>query len=235
MIRTGICDDESRAREALKIQLEQLLREEDAKVIYEFSSGEGLCAWLPKHAGELDLLFLDVEMGGMNGMETARRIRQSDNGLLIVFVTGYADFVFDGYSVQALDYVMKPVKRERLAQLMERVEEQLRRRSPQTLTIQNTEGLFRVAYEDILYCYSDRRQVTVVTQGREYPFYAKLDDVAQTLGSGFVRIHQRYLVRAKAVSSIQGSEVCVGPDRLPISRGLRQQAMAELTRSMLED
>ena len=178
MIRIGICDDESRAREALKIQLEQLLREEDAKVIYEFSSGEGLCAWLPKHAGELDLLFLDVEMGGMNGMETARRIRQSDNGLLIVFVTGYADFVFDGYSVQALDYVMKPVKRERLAQLMERVEEQLRRRSPQTLTIQNTEGLFRVAYEDILYCYSDRRQVTVVTQGREYPFYAKLDDVA---------------------------------------------------------
>ena len=146
MIRIGICDDESRAREALKIQLEQLLREEDAKVIYEFSSGEGLCAWLPKHAGELDLLFLDVEMGGMNGMETARRIRQSDNGLLIVFVTGYADFVFDGYSVQALDYVMKPVKRERLAQLMERVEEQLRRRSPQTLTIQNTEGLFRVAY-----------------------------------------------------------------------------------------
>lgn len=235
MIRIGICGDESRAREALKIQLEQLLREEDAKVIYEFSSGEGLCAWLPKHAGELDLLFLDVEMGGMNGMETARRIRQSDNGLLIVFVTGYADFVFDGYSVQALDYVMKPVKRERLAQLMERVEDQLRRRSPQTLTIQNTEELFRVAYEDILYCYSDRRQVTVVTQGREYPFYAKLDDVAQTLGGGFVRIHQRYLVRAKAVSSIQGSEVCVGPDRLPISRGLRQQAMAELTLSMLED
>ena len=82
--------------------------------------------------------------------------------------------------MQALDDVMKPVKRERLAQLMERVEAQLRRRSPQTLTIQNTEGLFRVAYEDILYCYSDRRQVTVVTQGREYPFYAKLDDVAQT-------------------------------------------------------
>ena len=97
-------------------------------MIYEFSSGEGLCAWLPKRPGELDLLFLDVEMGGMNGMETARRIRQSDNGLLIVFVTGYANFVFDGYSVQALDYVMKPVKRERLAQLMERVEEQLRRR-----------------------------------------------------------------------------------------------------------
>ena len=59
--------------------------------------------------------------------------------------------------------------------------------------------------------------------------------MAQTLGGGFVRIHQRYLVRAKAVSSIQGSEVCVGPDRLPISRGLRQQAMAELTLSMLED
>ena len=184
MIRIGICDDESRAREALKIQLEPIAAgrrcQSDLRIFFRRGPVR-LAAQACRRTGPV--AFWDVEMGGMNGMETARRIRQSDNGLLIVFVTGYADFVFDGYSVQALDYVMKPVKRERLAQLMERVEDQLRRRSPQTLTIQNTEGLFRVAYEDILYCYSDRRQVTVVTQGREYPFYAKLDDVAQTLGA----------------------------------------------------
>ena len=64
MLRIGICDDKINARDALRLSLEHLLRTDDGKVFYEFSSGEGVVNWLYKHSGELDLLFLDMELGG---------------------------------------------------------------------------------------------------------------------------------------------------------------------------
>ena len=108
MIRIGICDDDSRARDALRWKLERLLEEEQEQIIYDFSSGTGVVQWLQKHPGQMDLLFLDVEMEPCTGLEAARQIRQFNGSLLIVFVTGFADFVFEGYQVRALDYLLKP-------------------------------------------------------------------------------------------------------------------------------
>ena len=99
MLRIAICDDESRARDALRCSLEKILLEETEAVAYEFSSGSGAVRWLKQHSGEIDLLFLDVEMQGMSGMEAAQQIRDFDQKIIIVFVTGYPDFVFDGYRV----------------------------------------------------------------------------------------------------------------------------------------
>ena len=88
--------------------------------IFEFSSGEGVLGWFANHTAELDLLFLDIEMNAIDGMEAARRIREQNQTIQLVFVTGYADYVFDGYSVGALDYLMKPVQPERLDQVLVR-------------------------------------------------------------------------------------------------------------------
>ncbi len=233
MLRIGICDDEIGARDALRLCLERLLRADDGKIFYEFSSGEGVVKWLSKHQGELDLLFLDMELGGITGIDAARMIRQHDTNLMLVFVTGYADFVFDGYEVQAMDYLIKPVKEEKLAQVLGRAQKLMEKHQPQTFTIQNADGLYRIAKQDILYLYSDRRLIVLVTEGREYAFYGKLDDVEASIGSGFVRIHQRYLVRAGAASKIEKNSVTVGDACLPISRALRQDALAALARDML--
>src|SRR5699024_71818 len=107
MFRIGICDDETAARDSLRFQLENILDEREGEIVYEFSSGSVAVNWLKNHPGEIDLLFLDVEMPGENGMDTAGKIREFDKKLLIVFVTGYSDYVFDGYQVGALDYLMK--------------------------------------------------------------------------------------------------------------------------------
>ena len=123
MLRIGICDDVYDARLVLRAALERVLEEKHSGAqFFEFSSGEGLLQWLGNHAGELDLVFLDMEMGELDGMETARRLRAADAGLQLVFVTGYADHVFDGYSVGALGYLMKPPKKEQLAQVLERAQ-----------------------------------------------------------------------------------------------------------------
>ena len=106
MLRLGICDDSADARCALRGTLEQLMESQNLEVqIYEFSSGEGLLKWMDKHVGELELVFLDMEMGALSGMDTARQLRAIDENLQMVFVTGYDQYVFEGYSVGALGYI----------------------------------------------------------------------------------------------------------------------------------
>lgn len=233
MLRIGICDDEAASRDCLRLAIQKLLRQDDG-AYFEFSSGEGAAAWARKHQGELDVLFLDIEMRGMDGMETARQIREFDQNLILIFVTGYADYVFDGYQADALGYLMKPVAPEQLAGVLERARQKLEQRAPELYVLRNADGIYRLPKREIRYVYSDRRIVTVVTAQREYPFYARLDDVAQDLGADFVRIHQRYLVNARAVSAVEGGEVAVGETRLPVSRSCRAEAMMRLARAMTE-
>ena len=210
MLRIGICDDSAEARLGLRAMLERLLDKRAVECqIYEFSSGEGLLGWMEKHTGEIDLVFLDIEMGGLNGMEAAKALRERSDALQLVFVTGYTDFVFDGYAVGALGYVMKPPQPEQIGDVL----------TPK---------------KSIRYFYSDRRQVTCVTDTRRLTFYARLDDVAEAVGAAFVRIHQRYLVRAGAVDRVEGGTVVIGEEKLPISRSCQPTALAAIARAMLE-
>ena len=235
MLRIGICDDSPEARFALQSALERQLEGRGVEAsIFAFSSGEGLLGWYAKHAGELDLVFLDMEMGGISGMETARALRESDPNLLLAFVTGYADFVFDGYAVGALGYLLKPARPDQLSELLTRALGALCRQEDQVYLCRNGEGLYRIARNTILYFVSDRRKVTCVTAGRSYTFYGKLDEVARDLGEGFVRIHQRYLVRAAAVDRVEGNTVFVGEEELPMSRSHQSAALAALARMLLE-
>lgn len=236
MLRIGICDDVYDARLVLRSALERALEARHIQgQFFEFSSGEGLLGWLEHHAGELDLVFLDMEMGELDGMETARRLRAADAGLQLVFVTGYADHVFDGYSVGALGYLLKPPRIEQLEAVLDRAQAALVRDLDRAYICRSGDIRYRIPIANILYFVSDRRQVTCVTEGRDYTFYGKLDGVAEEVGDGFVRIHQRYLVRSGAVDRIEGSEVVLRDgQRLPVSRSCQQSALLALTRAELE-
>lgn len=235
MLRIGICDDSADARIALRAALERALdRRKGEGTFFEFSSGEGLLRWMEKHAGELDLVFLDIEMGELDGMETARRLRSADEGLQLVFVTGYTDYVFDGYSVGALGYLMKPAQPERLDEVLDRGLEARLRDGDKAFLCRSGETMYRIPKKSILYFASDRRQVSCVAAARTYTFYGKLDEVERAVGEGFVRVHQRYLVRSAAVDRLEGSQVFIGEEALPVSRACRSAALAALARTALE-
>ncbi len=237
MLRIGICDDSADARDALRIQLEKILNEEKEQIVYEFSTGAGAVHWLQNHPGEIDLLFLDVEMAGTNGMAAAEAVRGFDTELIIVFVTGYSDYVFDGYKVNALDYIIKPAKSEQLLEVLRRVRAQLDKRKNDVYVFKNADGIFRLPIAAICYFYSDKRKVVLVCEEKEYSFYAKLDEVEQQLSENFVRIHQRYLVNPNQVVQIGTDSVTVGTGAatrtLPVSRALKEEALKRLARAML--
>lgn len=236
MLAIGLCDDNYDARLALRAALERLLETQGQRArLLEFSSGEGLLGWLDKHPGELNLIFLDMEMGDLNGMDTARRLRQRDETLPLVFVTGYPDHVFEGYQVGALAYLLKPPTPQQLDDVLTRAAAALLRSEDQVYLCRRGEITYRIPRKDILYFTSDRRQVTCVTKDADYTFYGKLDQVAQELGEAFVRIHQRYLVKVQAVDRVAGHQVFVGDAALPISRSCHAGAMIALTRAALEE
>ena len=219
MLRIGICDDIYDARLVLRAALERALEKRRVQGQFrEFSSGEGLLRWLESHAGELDLVFLDMEMGELDGMETARRLRAADAGLQLVFVTGYAEHVFDGYSVGALGYLLKPPKAEQLEEVLDRAQAALVRDLDRAYICRSGDTHYRIPIANILYFVSDRRQVACVTAGREYTFYGKL-----------------YLVRTGAVDRMEGGEVVLRDGRrLPVSRSCQPSALLAFTRAELE-
>lgn len=236
MLRIGICDDLADARLVLRSLLERIL--ENRRIqgqFFEFSSGETLLRWYDHYAGELDIIFLDMELHELDGMETARRLRAADAGLQLVFVTGYAEHVFDGYSVGALGYLMKPPKLEQLESVLDRAQGALVRELDRAYICRNGDTHYRVPISNILYFASDRRQVQCVAEGRTYTFYAKLDAVAAEVGAEFVRVHQRYLVRAGAVDRMESGEVVLrNGERLPVSRSCQRSALLALAQAELE-
>lgn len=232
MFQIGICDDKSDVRMKLRVLLERLLEAQNTQYqIFEFSSGEGLLSWYGKHRSELDLVFLDIEMGGINGMETAKRLRGEDDSLQLVFVTGYTDYVFDGYGVGALGYLLKPPKTDQLKEMINRALAAIHQQMPALFFCRNGESFYRIKRDTILYFYSFKRQVTCVTAERNYSFYAKLDDVEKEVGETFVRIHQRYLVQATAVERIDKNQVSISGTTLPVSRSNSQAALLALARA----
>lgn len=236
MLRIAICDDEESARDALRIQLEKIMDETEDEIVYEFSSGHTCVNWITAHPGEVDLLFLDVEMGKESGMDAAKKIRNSDDSLLLVFVTGYTDYVFDGYQVNALDYLVKPASPEKLKNVLSRAKQALSPQTDQFFVLKNTDGIYRLPCDDILYFYSDRRYVNLVTATRTYTFYGRLNDIEQQMKKNFIRIHQRYLVNSDKVTFLGSDYVTVDNpacEKLPISRACKKDAAEKLAKSLL--
>ena len=233
MLRIALTDDHQSARDDLRLTLEKYLIDPAESITYEFRTGATTVNWITAHPGEIDLLFLDIEMPGISGMEAAARIREADKDILLVFVTGYPDYVFDGYQTGALDYLIKPASDEKIRAILKRAREILYRKHEKYFIFHNQEGTYRMAMDRILYLYSDRRQVVLVTDRNECTFYAKLSDVEERLDQRFVRIHQRYLVNADHVDYIGHEELRIGEKIIPISRSLRDQAVKRLAEHML--
>lgn len=236
MLRIAICDDSAEARMTLRAALERALeRRRMEGLFFEFSTGEGLLHWMERRAGELELVFLDIEMRGMDGMDAARRLREMDRNLQLVFVTGYDKYVYAGYGVGALGYLLKPPGPEQLDDVLSRAAAALEREADRTFFCRSGNTFYRIPLKSIRYFCSDRRRVTCVTAARTYIFYGKLDQVEQEVGAGFIRIHQRYLVRAEAVDQVEGSHVFLGDETLPVSRACREAALTALVRAALEE
>lgn len=170
-----------------------------------------------------DIIFLDIMLPGLTGMEVAERIRAGDPDVVLVFVTNAAQYAIKGYAVGALDFVLKPVNPYEFLVKLERALERAAQRRQRPITLQTADGVQVLSSRDILYVETRDRKLFYHTTRGCFAVRSSMQSAEALLGSlRFVRCNQCYLVNLRHVQSVQSDFVTVGRDRLEVSR--RQRA-----------
>ncbi len=186
--RIAVCDDVPLERDVLCTLLHAC---DEKQRIYQFTSGEELLS----SRESFDLVFLDIYMDGMTGMETARMLQKRNSNIPIVFLTSSPDFAVESYEVHAFDYIVKPLQPERLRAVWKRFVAQ-HRRSRRFLLLNNSAKIERLPYERIEYLESDRHYVTIhMADKTMLRIQGKLDQFEEQLNDmRFLRCHQSFLI-----------------------------------------
>lgn len=232
MLQLAVCDDEKIYRNDLKkiIGRELELCGIDHRIL-EFSSGEDLLKGFEK--SECQILFLDIEMKGIDGVTAAKKLREKKCTAEIIFVTSYSDFVFQGYEVRALNYILKPYEPQRIAAVLHTALEFIDMETEKYYVIDQRSGSIRIPLSSIKYFSSDRRTIHAVTLSEEYTFYEKLNDLERQLPDTFVRIHNRYLIHLKFLEAVRQNTALVDGEELPISRSCKAELSVAFAKYML--
>lgn len=227
MIRIAMVEDEAAVREQLQGYIQRYARQYGTEfAVTEFSDGvEILDAYRPVY----DIVLLDVEMKHLDGMETARRIRELDRDVVLLFITNMAQYAIKGYAVGALDYVLKPVPYFAFSQQLQKAEEKLRRRARHYLAVPVEGGLRRLDTAQIYYMESEGHRVHFYTEEGEFAAPGALKTFEEKLADlPFARCNSGYLVNLAQVKSVQQGLAQVGPYELQVSRPKRKSFLAAL-------
>ena len=190
-MKIAICDDKIEICRQIKEFIERL--EAGCRIVL-YASGEELLA----AADSFDIIFLDIQMGGMDGIAVAREIRRRNVDAVLIFITGIREAVFKAFDVSAFHYLLKPVNEEKFEEVFWRAEAAIRRRRGQAPLVVRTGGRsLSLERRDILYLESRGRKVEIHRKGQPQEIieiYANMDELERQLGEDFYRCHRGYLV-----------------------------------------
>lgn len=165
-----------------------------------------------------DILLLDIEMENMNGIELAKRIRKDHNRAEIIFITSHFEFVWEGYEVDALHYLTKPLSAEKLTQVLSKAADKLSVEPPSVVISCDGETL-KLYESDILYAEAFLHYIVIHTKDNEYKIKEPISVFENKVSDDFYRIHRSYLVSLKYITRISRTSVTIGNATLPLSRG----------------
>ena len=184
--------------------------------IDEFSDGLEI---LDDYRATYDLILLDIQMAHMDGLKTAQEIRQVDENVCLVFITNLANYAIRGYSVNALDFVLKPVNYLMLEPIFQRVEKLLVRRASQYVTFPTEQGLIRLSVDQVFYVETDGHMVLIHTDREVYRMRETMKEMEKQLSPlGFYRCNNCYLVNMNRLERVEKNMVRIAGQELSISR-----------------
>ena len=214
-MRIAVCDDEELFRIEFKSVLDKVLINAEYD-IDTFSGGSSLYEAFLKNP--FDLVFLDIEMPGIDGITLAKRLRAVSENVQIVFLTSHIEYALEGYEVNALRYLVKPVDMNKLSEVLKYIQDK-KNNSRQIMIKQEGEDIV-IDISDIIYMESMDKNVRIVTSKSEYITRYNISDYEEELkNSDFLRIHRGYLISLSKVKKIVKNDVVMDGDiSLPVSR-----------------
>lgn len=226
--RVSICDDEPAQRSFLKEIAEKWAKSRQISIeVQGFESAE---EFLFKEAEqETEILLLDIELKQMNGVELAKKVRRENREMQIIFVTGYMDYLQDGYDVEALHYLLKPVTEEKLFQVLDRAAERLKT-SGKALLLSCRGETVRIPFYEIRYLEVQKNYVTVHA-AEDVEVKMTLSELEEKLDESFCRTGRSFIVNLRFVKRITKAEVVLNDDTaVPLSRGMYEQVNQAMIR-----
>ncbi|MCL2187281.1 MAG: LytTR family DNA-binding domain-containing protein [Defluviitaleaceae bacterium] len=224
MLHITICDDEKPQADYIRTLVSTWARAESLAVeIRDFNSAEAFL-FAYEDDKNVDILLLDIQMGGETGMDLARRLRGENYSGQIIFVTGYPDFAAEGYDVGALHYLMKPIKEEKLVETLNIAVSKLRQAS-RALIFPKPRGTVKVTADEIIWVEMlSRLCILNLTTGIE-EIRMSIREMEMMLGEGFFKCHRSYIVNMKYVRRVTKIAMVLEDKReLPLARGLYDAA-----------
>lgn len=203
--KIAICDDLESDRDYLKDLLNKWANDYSHLLsIDAFSSAESFLFHY-EEAKDYDILLLDIEMGLMDGVSMAKKIRQDNDVVQIIFITGYSDYIAEGYEVNALHYLMKPVKEEKLFSVLERAIEKISKNDV-VLNMDSANGMVRVPIYQIRFAEVFGNYVTIHAND-DVVVKMTLNEVEKLLDERFYRVGRSVLVNLNEVSRVTKTEI----------------------------
>lgn len=227
MTNIAIVEDE----EEFALALEKYLKRygEENGTVFKIRRFVNALALLENYSADYDVIFMDIKMPYLNGMDAAHRLRELDANVLLIFVTNMTQYAVNGYEVDALDYIVKPVNYYDFALKLTRAVNRLRAKDETFITVPVSSGMIRLKPEQIRYVETQGHHVVYHTGKEDYSQYCSLKDAESKLkGYGFARCNSCYLVNLRYVKSVKGHIVNVDGTELQISQPKRKDFVQKL-------
>ncbi len=229
-MRIAICDDEQKQIEYLTSLVSSWGNKTSVTcTIDTFQSAESFLFDYAEDKNR-DILLLDIEMGGMNGVDLAKTIRQTNDTVQIIFITGFPDFIAEGYEVSALHYLMKPVLPEKLHTVLDKAAANLAK-SEKRLSITYDRQTDFVPLSQVMYIEAQKQYILIHTISETYRMKGSLSDMEKQLDEYFIKCQRSFVVNLRYVTRIKNDCVLLkNNSEVPISRGMAEKIGKEIIR-----
>jgi DNA-binding LytR/AlgR family response regulator len=227
MVKIAIVEDEAVSRDTLIRYLNRYQQERDC--VFEYTLYSDGAEIVTNYNAGVDIIFMDIDMPLMNGMEAARRIRKKDSTVAIVFITNVAHYAIKGYEVDALDFMVKPLYYETFAFKMNRIMNRMEKREDTIVLISN-DVIYKVGVSDIRYVEVTHHTLTYYTTQWEIKVRSSMKEAEELLAShGFCRCDSCYLINLRYVTRVEENDVYLGETKLHVSRTRKKALVRALS------
>lgn len=234
MIKVAIVEDEQAAAQVLQEYLQRYSSDRGAE--FDIHTYENGIQFLMNYDTNTDLVFMDIEMPNLSGIETSARLREVDSVVGLVYVTNMAKYAIEGYAYRAIDYLLKPLVYQAFLMKMDRILKFVNKnRKSSAITLGSRTGQNVLELNSIYYVEVSGHDVLYHTDSGSYKVYGTLKEEAKKLPQEtFIQCNSCYVVNLRHISRIDGNELVVGDGRIEISRSRRKSLLEAFNRYRME-
>ena len=228
MLHAALVEDSQEDARKILLYLKQF--GEKQQITFQTDHFNSAELFLDRYRPVYDIVFMDIELPGSNGMEAARKLRRIDPAVTLIFITNLSTFAVNGYEVDALDYMLKPVTYPMFQLKMQKAVRHIEKNGSGAISIALKGQLVRIPLTDLLYIEVQGHYLLYHTETSVYEARGSLRELEEKLISHhFLRCNNCYLVNLRHIRSVEDNVVIVGEDRLPISRPKKKSFLDGLT------